>query len=644
MQKKYKIALLATLDGISVALIYLFAIFLRFDFSFWNEQASQYLDVCYHCLVPIIFIKLTAFALMGLYNSLWRYASLDELVKVIGGALVANFAAIAFLVLSSHLLPRSVYFIVTVLDIAALGLIRLAYRYFRHRRAYGRIRLLGKGNCKSFWHFLRNRSGFNGKRLMLVGAGDAGAEIIKEVRMYAGYSRRVVVAVDDDRQKRNQMLYNVKIAGNRYDIPALVEKYEVDEIIVAIPSLGRKELGKILEECNKTGCKVKILPALIDIISEKVSMKALRDVDIADLLGRETVELNTKDISEYLEGKTILVTGAAGSIGSELCRQISKYGPKKLLCIDIHENGLYELNQEFVMYFPQIDLLPFLASIRDPLRIDDIFHRYHPDIVFHAAAHKHVPLMEHNPKDAIVNNALGTKIMLDAAEKYGVKRFVLISTDKAVNPTNVMGATKRIGEMLLQEKSTYARTNFAAVRFGNVLGSNGSVIPMFRRQIAKGGPVTVTHKSITRYFMTIPEAVRLVIQAGAMAKGGEIFILDMGEPVKIMDLAEKVIRLSGYEPYVDIDIEVTGLRPGEKLYEELLLSEEGIKETPHEKIFVGQPVPISPALEDMLRTENGFADTVNMLREMTEKQAKAWLKRVVPNYTETPNGKGGYDE
>lgn len=638
MKKKYKIALLLALDGIAVASIYVFAIFLRFDFSLSSPQAQGYLDIYLHCIVSLILIKLVIFAIMGLYNSLWKYAGLDELVKVVGGVLVANLAAIVFLMFSGHLLPRSVYFIVTVLDMAALGLIRLSYRYLRNRR-YGGLHIFNTSGCENILNFVKNKNTTNNeRRIMLVGAGDAGAAMVKEVRMNPKQHQRVVVAVDDDTQKLNQKLYNVKIAGNRYDIPRLAEKYNVDEIIVTMPSLGRKELGEILEECNKTNCKVKILPALIDIISGKVTTKALRDVNIEDLLGRESVVLDTDCISGYLEDKTVLVTGAAGSIGSELCRQISNYKPKRILCIDLSENGLYELIQEFKLKFPDIELVTFLASIRDPARIDEILTRYRPEVVFHAAAHKHVPLMEDNPKEAIVNNALGTKNMLDAAEKHGAKRFILISTDKAVNPTNVMGATKRIAEMLLQEKSKNSKTNFAAVRFGNVLGSNGSVIPMFRRQIANGGPVTVTHKNITRYFMTIPEAVQLVMQAGAMAKGGEIFVLDMGQPVKILDLAEKVIRLSGFEPYDDIDIVISGLRPGEKLYEELLLSEEGIKETSHEKIFVGKPLAISPALADMLNTKDGFADTVAIIREMTEKKAKAWLKKVVPNYTETPNG------
>lgn len=637
MKKKYKIGLLVSLDAISVTLIYIFAIFLRFDFSLLSLQAQEYLSELFQCIVFLVPIKIGVFAFMGLYNSLWRYASLDEMAKVVGGALFANFTAIAFMAFTAHSLPRSVYFIVTVLDIAVVGMIRLSYRYFRNRRAYGRLRLLYQTERETFWNFLKNRNAVRGKRIMLVGAGDAGAAMIKEVRMHAGRSRRVVVAVDDDKQKRNQMIYNVKIAGNRYDIPELAQKYEVDEIIVAIPTLGRKELGKILEECNKTGCKVRILPSLIDLINGKVSTKALRDVDIEDLLGRDSVVLDLKEISGYLEGKTVLISGAAGSIGSELCRQISKFEPKRLLCMDIYENGLYALDQEFKQKFPQTELVTLLSSIRDVVRIEEIFKQYRPDVIFHAAAHKHVPLMEVNPKEAIVNNALGTKNMMDAAEQYGVKKFILISTDKAVNPTNVMGATKRIGEMLLQDKSAYSKTNFAAVRFGNVLGSNGSVVPMFRNQIANGGPVTVTHKNITRYFMTIPEAVQLVIQAGAMANGGEIFILDMGEPVKIMDLAEKLIRLSGFEPYEDIDIQVTGLRPGEKLYEELLLSEEGIQETTHEKIFVGHPVPVSPALAEMLKSKDGFVDTVAIIRGMSDKQVMAWLKKVVPNYTETPN-------
>jgi FlaA1/EpsC-like NDP-sugar epimerase len=443
----------------------------------------------------------------------------------------------------------------------------------------------------------------------------------------------VVVVVDDDPNKQNRSIVGVKIAGGHESIRQLVRRYRVDEIIIAIPSANRKAIQKIVNECNKTRCKMKILPGISDLINEKVSISKLRDVDIEDLLGRDPVQVNLKEISGYLEGKIVLVTGGGGSIGSELCRQIARFKPRKLIALDIYENTVFELYNEIRNAWPNLEFEVVIASVRSRQRMREVFMKYKPHIVFHAAAHKHVPLMESNPKDAVINNIIGTKNMIDLSDEYAVQNFVLISTDKAVNPTNVMGATKRVAEMILQEKSAHSRTSYAAVRFGNVLGSNGSVLPLFRKQIERGGPVTVTHEDITRYFMTIPEAVQLVIQAGAMAKGGEIFILDMGEPVRIMDLAENVIRLSGYVPGVDIDIKVTGLRPGEKLYEELLLDEEGIEKTAHNKIYVGHPLPPPSELSDMLNNGKICAEeSVNGILTMKDEEIKEWLQKLVPNY------------
>ena len=446
----------------------------------------------------------------------------------------------------------------------------------------------------------------------------------------------MVALIDDDKGKIGRTAYGIKVVGNREYIPEAVEKYDIDEIIVAIPSASKKTVSEILEICHETKCKVKIMPSLIDLIDNKISVKALRDVQIEDLLGRDQVEVDLKSITGYISGHVVMVTGGGGSIGSELVRQIANYGPRRIVVVDVYENSTFELGQEMRRKFPDTDIELLIASVRDRALMEEIFLKYKPHVVFHAAAHKHVPLMEDAAKEALFNNCLGTEVCMELSEKYMAEKFVLISTDKAVNPTSVMGATKRICEMLMQARAEGAKrrgssTEFCAVRFGNVLGSNGSVIPTFRRQIAAGGPVTVTHKDITRYFMTIPEAVQLVIQAGAMAQGGEIFILDMGEPVKIMDLAEKMIRLSGLEVGKDIDILVTGLRPGEKLYEELLLSEEGIQETQHGKIFVGHPIEFSEGFERLQM--RGLEESLNGLLDKGDEEVRAFIKEIVPNYT-----------
>lgn len=635
MTKRAKIALLLVLDIAAISLVYIAALLLRFEFVASNPQFQGYLTVYLNSLVWLAAIKIGVFAGMGLYNSLWKYASMDELVRIVAAAFIANAFAIAFLTIVGHSLPRSVYFITLVLDMAAIGMIRLSYRWARNRYSYQR---LGNGKRDGLADYMKSRNSASNKRIMVMGAGDAGAALIKEVRQHPDQRQQVVVAVDDDKEKLNQRIYGVRIAGNRTDILRLAKKYDVDEIVITMPSVSRARIREILEECNKTQCKVKILPAYIDLINEKVSIKALRDIQIEDLLGRDSVQVDMEEICGYLEDKVVLVTGGAGSIGSELCRQIGRYRPRRLVCIDVNENAIHEFSAEITARYSEIEYVPVMASVRDGARMREIFKQYKPQVVFHAAAHKHVPLMENNPREAIINNVLGTKIVMDAAEEYLVEKFVMISTDKAVNPTNVMGATKRIGEMLLQERSKKSYTCFAAVRFGNVLGSNGSVIPTFRRQIAAGGPVTVTHQDICRYFMTIPEAVQLVIQAGAMADGGEIFVLDMGEPIKILDLAEKLILLSGFAPYEDIKIEITGLRPGEKLFEELLLSEEGLQDTAHHKIFVGHPTPASDRVLDLLTEPGKLEATIRGISTLPDRQVRAWIREMVPNYRTTPNG------
>ena len=634
MVSKVKIAALVVADALFVNVAYIFALLMRFDFSVSSSLFENWLSVYLECWFAITVIKVVIYALMGLYRTLWKYASADEIVKIVITCMISCAVCIAYVNLVQHTLPRSVYFIDGLLDVVFVGGIRFAYRWLRNLRSPGNFNII-------------NRDSANGeivpgidrvKRIMLIGCGDAGAAMIKEVAMHKDQKQKVVVAVDDNKEKIGQKISGVKIAGDRNQIIALADKYAVDEIIIAIPSATKKQIAEIVDICHKTKCKIKIMPSLIDLINEKVSIKSLRDVDIEDLLGREAISVDLKEISSYLEDKIVLVTGAGGSIGSELCRQIAKFKPRRLVMFDIYENTVFDLQNEMIKKFPQLEIDVNIGSVRERARVEELFKKYKPHVIFHAAAHKHVPLMEANPREAIINNVLGTKNCIDMAEKYVADKFVLISTDKAVNPTSVMGATKRICEMLMQNKAAHSKTTrFTAVRFGNVLGSNGSVIPTFRRQIAEGGPVTVTHPDITRYFMTIPEAVQLVIQAGAMANGGEIFILDMGEPVKIMNLAENLIRLSGFTPYEDIDIVVTGLRPGEKLYEELLLSEEGINQTSHNKIFIGHPISITPAFTQLLENDGEFEKTIYGMRNISDDQVREWIRTMVPNYKETPN-------
>jgi FlaA1/EpsC-like NDP-sugar epimerase len=636
VNKSLKIVILVVLDISSLILVYVLSLLFRFEFSFSSAQFQQYFTVFLNNMVWLLLIKIAVFAAMGLYSSIWKYASIDELARIVAAAMIANAFAVAYMVIVQQSFPRGVYAIIPVLDGAALGLLRMSYRWARYRFG-GRSQ--PDNLLQVVFGSLRNagRIPAHCKRVMVVGAGDAGAALIKEIRQNPGQSRRVIVAVDDDLDKLNQRIYNVRIAGNRHDIPALVQKYSIDEIAITMPSVSRMLTRDILEICNRTSCKVKILPAYIDLISEKVSIKALRDVDIEDMLGREPVLTDLEGISVYLRHKVVLVTGGAGSIGAELCRQIASHKPRLLVCVDFNENSIHEVTAEICAKYPELDFAPVIASVRNLVRMREVFSAYRPHVVFHAAAHKHVPLMEDNPKEAIVNNVLGTKHVMQVAEECGVSRFVMISTDKAVNPSNVMGATKRLAEMIVQSCSARSGVSFSVVRFGNVLASNGSVIPIFRGQIAAGGPVTVTHRDITRYFMTIPEAVQLVIQAGAMATGGEIFVLDMGEPVRILDLAEKIIRLSGYEPYEDIEIKITGLRPGEKLFEELLLAEEEVDRTAHEKIFVGTPSAAPGELEALLAEPDGLEAAVSAVYCMTDAEARQWLQRMVPTYSPADN-------
>ena len=475
--------------------------------------------------------------------------------------------------------------------------------------------------------------------LLIIGAGMGAREIIIAIKNNMRDKYNIVGIIDDDISKINHYILGIKVLGTRYDIPKIAKEKNVDLIFFAINKIDAVSRKKILEICQETGVKTRVLPTTLEVIAKQGAMNSLRDVQIEDLLGRDPVHLDNKNINSLIKNKTVLVTGGGGSIGSELCRQIVKYDPKRLVILDIYENNLYDIEMELRAEYPKLNLEAIVASVRDKARLNNVFETYKPEIVFHAAAHKHVPLMEKSPLEAIHNNVFGTYNVVNCADEYGVEKFVLISTDKAVNPTNIMGASKRVCEMIVQAKNKVSKTEYVAVRFGNVLGSNGSVIPLFKKQIERGGPVTVTHKDITRFFMTIPEAVQLILQAVTYAKGGEIFVLDMGEPVKIYDLAVSLIKLLGYEPNVDIPIEITGLRPGEKLYEEILMSEEGLTSTKHDKIFISKPM-------HMEMTE--LEEKLELLKELeyngkySNENIKNTMKEVVTTYKEPEevNNKG----
>lgn len=565
-------------DILLVNLAVFFALYIRFE----GVIPANYLHIFIKTHVIITVIKISINKIFGLYTSLWSYASIEELVQIFYAVSIGSVTEYLYGLLFHMSMPRSVNVIAFILTLLFIGGNRLSYRIMRRFK-----RMVIPINDNKI-------------RVMVIGAGKAGSIVIREMKIHENISYMPVVVVDDDKAKHRSEIHGVPVRGGKSQIAELVEQYRVKEIIVAIPSASKQELSEILNICKKTNCTLKTLPGVYELIDKDVTIKHIRSVSIEDLLEREEVELHIEQISGYIKDEIVLVTGGGGSIGSELCRQIAKFQPKKLLILDIYENNAYELQNELnYIYKGKLDFEVIIASIRDKARIKEVFNIHRPAIVFHAAAHKHVPLMEANEQEAIKNNVFGTLNVAQSAHEFNVKRFVLISTDKAVNPTNIMGATKRLGEMLIQALDKHSNTKFVAVRFGNVLGSNGSIIPLFNKQIAQGGPVTVTHPDITRYFMTILEAAQLVIQAGAIAEGGEIFILDMGESIKIDDLARDLIRLSGYIPDSEIKIEYTGLRPGEKLHEELFMDEEGIKATEHKSIFVGKPIEIN--YDELLR-------------------------------------------
>ncbi|NLD46861.1 MAG: polysaccharide biosynthesis protein [Clostridiaceae bacterium] len=612
MKQKIKANGLIVVDAVLVNISLILAYILRFDK--FSKIEPRYVEHMLKLAIIATIVKLVTFILFRLYNSLWRYAGTYEMGLIVAAAGISNASMLSYAFLSRTPVPRSIFVMTIMIDIFLVGGIRFAYRVFRRIVKGEIIRIT------------------NSKRVLIIGGGDAGAIIIKELKMHPELKSSPVAIIDDNKYKVGKKINGVPIVGATGDILVIIDKWKIDEVIIAMPSAGNKKVNDIFTECSKTQCKVKILPSVSQLIDESVVMQKIRDVNIEDLLGREPINLDIDEVSSYLKDQVVLVTGGGGSIGSELCRQISEFKPKQLVILDNYENNAYEIQNELIHNHPELKLDTVIANIREKTRLENIFKKYKPDVVFHAAAHKHVPLMESNPTEAIKNNVFGTLNVAECSDKFGAKKFVLISTDKAVNPTNIMGATKRIAEMIIQGLNRTSKTEFVAVRFGNVLGSNGSVIPLFKRQIEQGGPVTVTHKEVTRFFMTIPEAVQLVIQAGAMAKGGEIFVLDMGEPVKICDLARNLIKLSGFEPDVDIKIEYTGLRPGEKLYEELLLNEEGLQSTKYNKIFIAKPIHIDLA---MLKRE------LECLKDIVITNSDGisdYIKLIVPTYKKVQNG------
>ena len=614
-EKLVRVLCLVTADAVIVNLAAVVTLLIRFSIdgmTVWNSAFEWYLKLYLGYAVINTVVTIVMFALFNLYNSLWEFAGYNELVRIgcasVASALV-NF--VLMMVIEDSRMPLSFPIVYSMLLAAGTGTLRLIYRALRRKRS--------------------GRSTAEKKRTMLIGGGQAGAMVLREFRYSAHSENKVVCVIDDDRSKWGSFIQGVKIVGGKESIVSAAEKYNVEEIILAIPSASRRQKLDILEICHATGCKLRTLPGLYQLANGEVSIQKIREVDIEDLLGRDIVKIDLNEVTGYIKDKVVLVTGGGGSIGSELCRQAATQKPKTLIIFDIYENNAYELQMELRRQHPELNLVVLIGSVRDKGRVDYVFDKYRPDIVCHAAAHKHVPLMEDSPLEAIKNNVFGTYNVAEAADRYGARRMILVSTDKAVNPTNVMGASKRICEMVVQMWNGRSKTEYVAVRFGNVLGSAGSVIPLFRRQIKEGGPVTVTDKNVIRYFMTIPEAVQLIFQAGAYAKGGEIFVLDMGEPVRIDDLARNMIRLSGLEPDLDIPIVYTGLRPGEKLYEELLLSGEGMQKTANDLIYIGGEAPFDEALLSEKLTE------LSELHEGEEMLLRTKISELVPTYHMTEN-------
>lgn len=611
MKKAIRVAFLILLDISLIIGSYFLSYWIRFEGNIDPFFFGEFWKIVH----LIVVIKILVFSYFKFYRSLWEYASTEELINIVFGIGVANAAIVSLCFLMQIRQPRSIFILVGMCELLAIGASRFAYRGIRRFKNHD---VLIKSPKK--------------KNVLIVGAGSAGALIIKELKHHPELSSKPVAIVDDNREKRGNSINGVPVIANIEEIPVVVEKFKVDEIIVAIPSASKETIKRIVSTCKETNAKTKILPGVYELIDGRVTVNQIREVDIEDLLGRDPVKLDTEQVESYIEGKTIMVTGC-GSIGSELVRQVVRFNPKKIVLVDIYENNAYDLQNELKLKYlidpaeKPFKLPVYVASVRDRNRMKQIVDDEKPQVIFHAAAHKHVPLMEFSPMEAVKNNIIGTNNMIEVADECGVEKFVLISTDKAVNPTNVMGATKRHCELQIQAYNEVSKTDYVAVRFGNVLGSNGSVIPLFKRQIAAGGPVTVTHEDIIRYFMTIPEAAQLVLQAGAMANGGEIFILDMGEPVRIKELAEDLIRLSGLVPHEEIEIVYTGLRPGEKLYEELLMDEEGLLETSHSKIMVTKTESL-----DVNHCRKEISNMKSMLNKSRDSDIKTMLRSVIITY------------
>ena len=607
-------ALLLLLDIIATYLSYWLASILT------NVKGEVFVNnEIYFVLGILAFINVVVLATFRLYNNLWEYASIDEVIQIVGATVLGTLGGAVFLWIIGTRLPIRVFVVSCFLLIFFMGGIRFVFRFMRQK---GRAIASSQRTCDR-------------PRTLVVGAGETGSLAIGRMASKDPLMPGIpIVATDDDPAKRGQRSHGVKVSGGTTDIVDLVDRYDIEQIVVAIPSSTPEERKRIYGECTKTDCRLRTLPNVRALSLDEIGDVSLRDVDVADLLGREEIVLNTRAVSGYIAGETVLVTGGGGSIGSELCRQLCTVAPARIVIFDIYENDAYMLRNELLSEYDDIDIIIEIGNVCDKERVNEVFAKYRPGAVFHAAAHKHVPLMEHCPREAVHNNVFGTLNAVRAADAYGAARFIFISTDKAVNPTSVMGATKRMGEMIVQYYARTSKTIFTAVRFGNVLGSNGSVIPVFQRQIAAGGPVTVTHPDIERFFMTIPEASRLVIQAGGMAHGGEIFILDMGEPVKIVDLAKGLIQLQGLTPDVDIKIEFTGLREGEKMYEELLMDEESTLPTDNQSIMIstGQEISYDQVASKLDELENALS--------ATDGEAIRMLEQAVPTYHYTSNGKG----
>lgn len=599
MWRKLIVSILFVTDILIFAIVPFLSLYLRLES---HVPMSLYTGL-FQILPWIIVIHLAVFYLFGLYHRIWRYAGINDLLAIVGAVVVSAFFATMTAYQMDIRLPRTVFILNLFFTLTLVGGSRLT------------VRISG---------YLRRRLVNGLPRVLIVGAGDAGAMIAREIQQRYQNEKRLIGFIDDDPFKHNRFVMGVCVWGGRSDLQAIVKEKRVQEIIVAIPSAGAGVLRKIIQDCNKTKCIVKTVPGIYELLDGNVTVQQLRNIDLEDLLQRDPVQLDLTQISSYLGGRRVLVTGAGGSIGSELCRQIAKMKPEKLILLGKGENSIYEIHSELKEKFPKLTMEAVIADVRDKGRIETIFDKQRPQVVFHAAAHKHVPLMESQPAEAVRNNIFGTGSVAHAADAFGVEVFIMISTDKAVNPTSVMGTTKRVAELCIQNLNMQSKTRFAAVRFGNVLGSRGSVVPLFKKQIAKGGPITVTHPDMKRYFMTIPEASQLVLQAGSMAQGGEVFVLDMGEPINIADMAKDLITLSGLEPGKDIEIKFTGLRPGEKLFEELLTAEEGTTSTKHAKIFTANIKRMNEAaLSQGLETLRFTNDDEIILEN---------LKNLVPTY------------